>query len=629
MSSSIDSNLIHIQVTFYKKTGEVDNGFLIYSKDGPILRLTDHSKITNLDGVKFKIATTKNLPDALNSLSTYQVTMIPEAVEIHGYSKDVASRIEIYPPSSRDWLSHVVIHGKKAIFSIQDVPERNRKLLTIVDLDSSNLIDAYLVHPYETAILTMKRDWSVYNDLHSRDSLDSDIYAKLQRNSPSWSTISKLVEGVTIPNLTMMETAEETLDQLVPKSYPETTRRQILAFLAWLEDAEIPKDDPLDLSYKYLSTTAFRYLVRGHLRCMLDGVASPQYVKILTLADKGQLKFMRRPPVEIAEQNPWALVEWKLNELFPDWTGRVVKHAMDLTKENQIVTNFPVPRYDGTKSKKAWSERFALDNHGLLMRGHIHKEALGLVPIVYLGSAHRWPHKHLEWSARLGYESEKQPHLQVMIMPSSAVERVSRIMPSTRLVKRSIKQLGNEFGSWKGNQPIRLSYIQARILDLISWGIYISGLETKRYKDYYGIDNQTIEEVLTNLLEKNVFVLQYLFIFENLKSINLVAEGPADHICSLSRAFLRHSPSTQVRIAENGKFSIITSRVPEGDVHTLLSSLTNLAPENDVTLRALPISAYAGYRNNLYQRLWKDVGVWDDDISGLITQARLRSKEDI
>ena len=279
--------------------------------------------------------------------------------------------------------------------------------------------------------------------------------------------------------------------------------------------------------------------------------------------------------------------------------------------------------------------------------------------MVYTGGAHKWPHKHLEWSARLGYDPKRQQQIQVMVMPKSAMERVVRVMPSIKEVdwemtslnltkysnekrkwlanktaieksferKRSIRQLKSEFDKWKSHNPYRLSAEEAKILDLGSWGIYSSSFELGMYSDFYNITQARIQEVLSKFKDKGLILPRYFFILERLNSISISAKGPPDHICSIARAFLIHAPSAQVMISDKGSSCFIVSRIPEDKVYQILTSLPSIAKENSVTLETYPISSYAGYRNDLYQRLLRDDGTWDDDVSGLLNQARLQPKD--
>ena len=80
-------------------------------------------------------------------------------------------------------------------------------------------------------------------------------------------------------------------------------------------------------------------------------------------------------------------------------------------------------------------------------------------------------------------------------------------------------------------------------------------------------------------------------------------------------------------ISESGESCFIISRIPEDETFHLITDIVSAASESGISLRALPISAYVGYRNNLYRRLWNSDGSWDADVSGLIDQVRLLPRE--
>jgi len=649
-----------IPVKVYTPDIDPREGSIVFSEDGPRIVLDDSTVLQGTIYSSFSVLEHLKSDNPLPVSHKEVIWLKPVIMTRMAYSPGLDNPDSMYPPSTGNWISKATGSNVNALYSVQEIKNNEKLLLTITSLISGQLVDAYLVQPYEVAILSMNRDWFVYNEinqLHSQTS-EFDVLGILDEPAPTWSYLSKLVEDVTIPNLSLRKTMRETLDQLVPKSFPEKVREEIMAFLAWVGDAEIPSEDPADFIEKYSKTWITRNLISGHLMCMLSGVDPPSYARIMSMADQGLLKFTQRPLVEAAEQNPWHLAELKLYEEFPDWTERVINYTVTLNSKNKIAMKLPVSKAQALESKKMWSDRFVMNMQGVIMRGHVHKETIGLKSLVYIGGAHRWPHRHLEWSARLGYQTEKQPHIQVMTMPHSSIERISRVIPSIQIIdwdmstvnlslyngekrkwmlnlstinkslgrNRSFKQLKKEFGLWNGNRSVSIDEHQAKVLDMISWGLYLRYLESARYAEYYGIETHAIEETLNELLSKDVFSLQYLQVMQHTASLCIEASGPIDHVCSFARSFLLHSPSAHVRIGHEGAKCIIVARVPEGLVFDIISSIPKSAEENDVNVKIRPISAYVGYRNDMYQRLLKGDGIWDDDVSGLLSQVRLRSK---
>ena len=658
ISTVIDSGGIPVKV--YLGSDEIEHGLLFYREDGPSIIL-DHGGAPVDEEVTFSFQIGGGPQGGRRFDSNELVQLKPEVITELDYSPNRASGFQMYPPSSDHWLQHVVQSGTPSIFTVQRIKGKPKNVLSIVEKESFKVLYFGLIHSYETSILSMNRDWNVHNEILYSDATKNDIFDILAEEPPSWKALSPLIEGLDIQDFSIKETMEDTLSQLVPESFPSQVRKQIMVFLNWLEHAKIPNEDPIDFVNKYRSVGVFRALIRIHIQCLLDEVTPPKYTKIMQMADRGELRFLDRPRSEAAETDLWNLVRENLNETIPSWRGRVVRKAIALQDKGKIAIHLPVTRTEAKSSRNSWSDRYAMVNHTLYMRGFVNKETVGLIPAIYSGAAHRWPHKHLEWTSRLGYDKENPQYIQVMTMPSSSLERVSRILPTVRLIdwemssfnlnlynekarkwnikstlitsslerKRSIRQLTNEFGKWRGKTHYTLSKEGAIILDLISWGIYLSSLETGVYSKYYKLNNEEINQELTKMLNHGVFALHYFLIPEKLRPLCIQANGSPGMICSLSRAFLKYTPSSQIRITQQGKSCVITSRVPEDEFYNFAKTLNDAAKELDITLKVQPISAYTGYRNNLYSRLLKEDGMWDDDVSGLLSQVRIQSKTDL
>ncbi|MFX1484556.1 MAG: hypothetical protein ACFFCP_15360 [Promethearchaeota archaeon] len=621
-------------------------GILYFNEEGPFIELLNRETLKQESDTTFRITSSEN---------KNRIELKPIIIRRMKYSIDPVGSEPMYPPSTDGWLSNVVESGVDSMFIIQQAENNKKQLLSIVSLSDLTLLKSIYIQPYETQYFNMVRDYYVYNQLYYRERDESDIFTLLNEKAPSWDKISGLIDGAEIANVERKETMELTMAQLVPTSFPLETRKQIMAFLAWLGEAKIPDEDPADFSMRYANAGVFRALVTGHLKCMLDNVESPPYVQILFQAEKGHFRLTHRPRPEQFEQNPLVSTWLKLYEIFPDWMDRVIRFASSLNSSGKIITGLPVTREDARKSRAAWSDRFAMATQGLMMRGHIHKDSLNLVPVVYTGGAHRWPHKHLEWSARLGYDSLKQRHIQVMVMPISGYERASRVIPTLMRVdwetstlnlslyslashkwtmkstlieraiggSRSLRQMEHEFHGKRSRTIVTPDDAQVKVLDMISWGIFLRSLESGQYSEFYKLDIETITNVLSDLQNRGVFLLQYSLVMQKLVSVCFLIKGPAKQVISLSRAFLKYAPSAQVRITEKGKSCSIVARIPEDAVNLFISQITLEAREQGISISAYPISAYVGYRNNLYSRLLRSDGTWDDDVSGLLNQVRL------
>jgi hypothetical protein len=57
-----------------------------------------------------------------------------------------------------------------------------------------------------------------------------------------------------------------------------------------------------------------------------------------------------------------------------------------------------------------------------------------------------------------------------------------------------------------------------------------------------------------------------------------------------------------------------------------LSALPSRGQEEGLTIRCLQPRTLWNYTRTLYQRLLKDSGTWDEDVSGFLSQARSMKK---
>jgi hypothetical protein len=72
---------------------------------------------------------------------------------------------------------------------------------------------------------------------------------------------------------------------------------------------------------------------------------------------------------------------------------------------------------------------------------------------------------------------------------------------------------------------------------------------------------------------------------------------------------------------------IVLSRLPEEDVHKLVSELNQQGIQQDVVIRCMRPRAFRSFTFDFYHRLLRPDGTWDDDVSGFLSQARSRRKE--
>ncbi|MHA1577982.1 MAG: hypothetical protein ACTSU3_11535 [Candidatus Thorarchaeota archaeon] len=649
---------MRIPVKVYLLSGNIEQGTLSYRKDGPEIIIKD--KVFNQstkDHLTYSILSDSVLVNNSGLSSDHRITL-KSKTSTRKISTNRKNQYDLYPPSTRGWITQLSDSGKEVMFVVQDIISSHKKLMTILDLKNDEIIDCYLVNPYETDFLFMNTDWTSYNmirDTGLENSGTSIIHQLLQGPPPSWNNLASILDGVTVPQLEIRETMGETMEQLVPASFPATTRKEIMAFLAWIQKEKVPEEDPLDFSSKTtFNAPIFSSLVFGHIQCLLEKTAPPEYIRIMAMAERGLLQLPRLPTTESIEQNKWEMAWYRLQELFPNPRSNVLELADKLNKNNTIWTSLPVSRSQALATRKAWRDRFTLVNYSLIIRGFIHNQRIGLNTIVYVGGAHKWPHKHLSWTARLGHPKDKPPFIQVMIMPPASTEQTIRASPNLSIIewstsclnldlfdknrqtwknrltriynsiqsRRTLRQLEREFPTTTQGLVYVPTKAEAKVLDYISWQMYLSSLEKGGYENLLEMDNIQLLDILTKLRDREIVKIQYLLRIPGLTATCHIVEGPRQQTQSLVRSFLKHMPSTTAMIEEGGSKAYIISRVPDDSVYDLFANLPTKASEVDMKVRCLRIDAYAGYQNDLYSRLLKSDQTWDDDISGLLSQIR-------
>jgi len=655
------------RILVYSTSGEI--GFLQFRESGPELifeaGLLPEDETASVDVAHSLIVgrTGKTQIKPLNQKTRLIVT--PVLISERPYAPGMGQIPDpSWPPSSNGWYGRMIGGTAKFLYTVQETLDKSRYWLTISELHSGIIHESHPIQQYELGELQLLDNWEADSLRYSiiegrtREKSRQTALAILDEPSPTWPQISELIRDVSIPNLRLGETMRDTIGQLVPISFPEETRDELMAFLAWTTKQAIPKEDPIDFFEKLKGTKMLRGLLMGHIQCILDGIDTPPYVRLMMMADKGLLGQPKRPPPDYEEKTKWLIFWWKLDELFPDWRGKAAKFAYDLQNSGKINLALPISRSSSKKSRKYWQDRFAMMVSGLILRANVHVRALGLHRLAYIGAAHRWPHNHLAWATRLGGTSEQSQHLQIMIMPPTATERVRRIRPNVIDIDWSasitnlelfneatktwestvqdildavpnevtLRKLGKHQGRWRGKVTRTLSMEEAKVLDAASGGLFFSEMEREENFDYWGFTKEKARSILNKLRKEGIIQVSY-FIWEiSLVSLLTFAQGPPGNIYSLTDAFLRHTPSSSAMIGKDGENAIILSRLPEEQLHEIVSTLPQVAHDNDLAVRCMRPRSYRSYWNNLYQRLLRPDGSWDDDVSALLSQARSARK---
>jgi hypothetical protein len=663
-----------VNTLIWTADGVCKEGSVRFCKDGIIIELDSKKIITHINAsnmyyqIQHETIIEKGTTRTVTLKKPLRVSIPPEYMIERPYAMENEIITEdVFPPSSRGFFGRIAKGEKNALYVVQRIENDERYWLTIVDLEKENILESHAIYPYESMAVSILLDSEVLpqvftdEELHNSKTARERILELLNGPPPTWPQLYGLTQDVDVPGLQIKKNLRDTLSQLVPNTFPSEIREELMAFLAIIINSKIPKKDPVDFFHDLRPSDILRALLIGHFQCMIDELPEPHYVKLMAQAEKGLLDMPRGSVSQSTGKMQWISFRMAMSDVFPNWTSTVVDIVRALNESKKLVYELPISKSAAKQSKQAWRKRLALMQYGLLMRLLIRPRVLGLHHVVYIGSAYRWPHKHMSWSASFGRYGEypPSPQIQIMLMPSRALEQVKRIIPGAisvswtarssnyqlyngdthewkSLVPDVISSVDNEVNSNKLLSKYRvqskfgaykLSMEEARVIDSVSSNPYLSNLERNGYFEYYGFTRSQLRSVLHALRERNVLDIIYEFSETDLVSTLTLANGPPERICSLAGSSLTCMPTSLVMMEENNRTCAILSRLPEDAVYDLASSLPIAGKANKMEIRVLRPLSFSTYYHDFYQRLLRNDGTWDDDVSAFLSQARSKRRE--
>ena len=570
----------------------------------------------------------------------------------------------LYPPSTRGWLSRIDRSGEEALLFVHRIVNETKLWLVVVHKKNWEILEAHPIFPFECSILEIADEFDEYvSVLKSRTDISDArkwMHGVLSSTSPSWEDMARITDDVYIPNLRLGSDARETMEQLVPESYLSDIREQIMAFLTLASKWEVPPEDPVDYFNRILPLDVLYILLLGYVICKLSEEGIPPYVQIIQKSSQHALATPSRPLTDTFRVDSWSLAHHRISERIPNAIKTPMKYAKQLNESGEVVVKLPVTKNEAARSQKAWVERFLLMAAGFRIRTELKPRSVGLVKLIDITRAHQWPHKHMKWSASIAGRSYKEPHIQIMEMPPLAAERIVRARPnivetewSASKVNASLydinkgewrvpfgrisnaargsqtlRKIGNEFGVWKGKEAYSPTLKWVKCLDATANLGYLADLEWTDYLNHFSITSAELHSALVEMKDKSIIDLHYTPVFRDLVTVAIVGQGPPVRVCSLTRGFLKHTPSATVSIGRNSEWFLIMTRLPSSGAHRVISSLPAIASEEEITLTCHRTMSYRSYLWKFYQRLLREDGTWDDDVTAMLSQIRLPPPDD-
>jgi hypothetical protein len=658
------------KTTLVLPSGETRFGSIIFQPDRPFVKLDTGQVISFSEDIQYEV--NQKVLVGIDGKRTQvklerplRIQLMPISIAHQDYSLIPKLPEDIFPPSSYYWYGRLNEKGINAIYIVQNIVDDSRHWLTIVDHSTNSILEAHEINPYEAFSLTIAQDNDVWKQAHisfgsdNPELLRKEILAILDGPSPDKERLFHFLKDAEIPGFYHTSDIRGIVEQLIPHVFDQSARQELMAFLAWILTQNDIDEDPVVFFNKLLVTPILSFLLAGHLHCVYDGIPPPPYMKLIHMATRDQLRSSKRIIRERLEESPWGRLFYRLNEQFPSWESYALQYAKKLNETREILSRLPVSKAEAKKSKQKWKERFALTSSELRLRIHTTPEAFGLRQILYIGAAYRWNTIHTAWSTRLGKIDQHVPHLQVLVMPTSAAEQVKRIMPSCVQVEWSarvinpdlydfkrkkwrstisrntesisedvtLQSIGKRFGTWVGQRSIAMTDKMAKVLDFFSLGSHLSLMESPNYWKYIGISRREMQSMLTQLSKDQAVYPYYTSEELGLTSILTLLQGEQNLVYSLVEFLLRNTPTSLAMIGKTSEPSVVISKVPTEDVSHIITDLPNEFSTQEIAVRSMKPRAVKSYTMTLFQRLLQADGSWNDDISGFISQSRSRARE--
>ncbi|TFF93339.1 hypothetical protein EU546_06340 [Candidatus Thorarchaeota archaeon] len=293
--------------------GPTVSGNLRFTDDGPTIHLDtgrvlkpDSQPITYFVGSKILPSVRGNPSESVLS-EPLRVSLKPKAKVTRSYARKESRRTDTnYPPSTDGWLTRMVADAEPATFFLQELVGDEGFWLSIVDQSSNAILECHRIEPFEAPMVTLLEGWYVHRQLGEpleprRKFNPTEI---LKEKPLTWGEIHSLLADYEIDALERGYTLGESLDYLVPASFPPEVREEIAIFLAWVIRRPLPDCDPIDLYLQMPSITG-AWLLGHYTNQLISDEDYPPYSKILYQAASGELGHTQLVKPHAHREEPW------------------------------------------------------------------------------------------------------------------------------------------------------------------------------------------------------------------------------------------------------------------------------------------------------------------------------------
>ncbi len=562
----------------------------------------------------------------------------------------------IRPPSTQGWYERMV-YGEgtqRAMYVVQNILKTRQQLwLTIFEQETGRVLEAHTIRREEVEALRMPTSWTLtdyakilhlwHEDCVRRlGSIDFDLL--LSGPPPAWHDIAELTEGVDIQHKNT-DTMYEVLSRLIPGDFPQTVRDEIVRALAWLIRNRTTKMDPFDLAGLFVNDEIGRTMIEYQYTRYPDGKRLAPFARMM--ADAVRISRMKEAAIETTEsrrQVHHVFMKEMLDYTPPEFT-RLLDMATRLSREQELIRGLPVSREDTFADCDSWMMRLMMARHGLLLNGSINYPAIGLTEAIYMGHVNPWPHKYLHWIASIGDSEERTPlSIQVNVVPNHLQDCLLQTRPSHPIDRRgwgwfitdwyayvennsrySVKRgwltnidniiisvedeidpikFKREYNRWKSVPQVQeLTASEIWTLDYVcAVGLYPFMIEIPGAESVLNRDWNTLFEEIESLRERGILDYWYTLRHRGLETVVTLVYGQPERVTALSRALLRETPTSSLRMHRDCQSSIVISRMSPLCARTLMETLPGLS-STSLTISCGPMTSWRLYANNLLQRI--------------------------
>ncbi len=595
-----------------------------------------------------------------------RVLLTPFLMKWRPYVKRLTGPDLMYPPSSENWATRMVGASTMGLFVLQQTVDDERLWLTVLDREGA-VHEAHLIEPYEAPVLEMEDDWLVlmkrWDEIHHGGALKAmaDIRKLLDGPPPSWRDLALITRGAPVESVEIGASMRETLQRLVPSELGAQIREETMAALAWVVRRGQERGDPVEVFHKIGVTKWFRSLLFVFQWCAVEGINPPPVLGILhdAVREGGLSPWLSR---SFSIKSAAELIAFdRIRASIPERAERVSRYSRNLTRREGVSLALPVTKKEAASSVERMQDRLALLAMGYHVRVLLIPQSVGLVGILSLSPAFRWPHEHMAWSAFLSGEIPSLRFIQYILVPPSAIETLKRELSNSFEVgwtgyvtnealmyrrtgtwefrkSRILRALGTErsrkdlvrlIGGASSRTVVHLDDEEVKALDVASNNLFLALTELEEFQRVYGFTSEHLEEILDRLYQKRVIDVSYRSSLHGLTSVLLHVTGEPGVVRSAVLALMRHSTSALGALSGDEREGVVILKARPEEAPYLLGDLPREAEKRGIRIRAARVAAYRSYLNSILTRIHRPDGTWKDDVSMVVRQRyrfRLRPK---